>query len=65
LQESAPEALAIFAHFCIMVKKLESHWWAQGWTNRIMSEIHAFLDEEHRTWLFRLMEEIGWLPLDI
>lgn len=56
------EALAILAYFCIMVKKVETQWWLQGWANRIMSEIYDRLDEEHRTWIYPAIEEIGWVP---
>lgn len=62
LKDRTQESLAIFAHFCIVANKIENHWWAQGWSDHLMSQIYAMLDEEHRLWVRWPMEEIGWLP---
>lgn len=62
LKDRTQESLAIFAHFCIIAKKLEHYWWSDGWSEHLMSQIYAMLDEEHRLWIRWPMEEIGWLP---
>ncbi|KAI9163420.1 Sterol uptake control protein [Paramyrothecium foliicola] len=38
LQEPTQEALVVFAHMTIMTSKLESQWWMQGWTSRILAD---------------------------
>jgi hypothetical protein len=48
LQLLTQEALVILAHFCVMIKKSETQWWMQGWTNRIMSEGYGRMDGEHK-----------------
>lgn len=62
LRDRTQESLAVFAHFCIITKRLENHWWAGGWSYHLMSEIYQLLDAEHRLWIRWPMEEIGWLP---
>ncbi|KAH6879862.1 C6 zinc finger protein [Thelonectria olida] len=61
LELSTQEALAILAHFCVMVKKAETQWWLQGWADRIISEVYRRLDAEHKAWIHRPAEEMGWV----
>jgi hypothetical protein len=65
LKDRTQESLAVFAHFCIIAKRLENNWWAEGWSGHLMSQIYALLDAEHRLWIRWPMEEIGWLPMPI
>ncbi|KAK3345949.1 hypothetical protein B0T25DRAFT_592322 [Lasiosphaeria hispida] len=58
----AQEAVAIFAHFCILLKHHESHWWLQGWGDHLISRAYDILDAEHRSWIEWPMREIGWMP---
>ncbi|KAK3989111.1 putative transcription factor [Cladorrhinum sp. PSN332] len=45
------EAVAIFAHFCILLKHHESTWWLQGWAEHLVMRAHDILDEERREWI--------------
>jgi hypothetical protein len=54
------EAVAIFAHFCVLLKHHDSHWWLQGWGDHLMSRALEILDEEHRGWLEWPIKEMGW-----
>ncbi|EXK36343.1 hypothetical protein FOMG_09532 [Fusarium oxysporum f. sp. melonis 26406] len=56
------EAWAVLAHFCLMVKRAETQWWLKGWADCMMRKIHKQLDEEHKSWILRLSEEMGWIP---
>lgn len=56
------EAVAIFAHFLVLLKKLESQWWLEGWPDHLMGKAWAALDAEHRQWIGWPMEELGWIP---
>lgn len=60
--EPKQEALVIYAHFLITLKKLENQWWLEGWANHIMERVWASLDEEHRLWIQWPIEELGWVP---
>jgi hypothetical protein len=64
LRETPPqqEAVTIYAHFLIMLKKLESHWWLEGWAKHMMERVWDCLDEEHRLWIQWPIEELGWVP---
>ncbi|TDZ19195.1 Sterol uptake control protein 2 [Colletotrichum orbiculare MAFF 240422] len=55
-------AVVIYAHFCIVLSKLESQWWLQGWATHLMSQAWALLDEEHKAWVKWPMHELGWTP---
>lgn len=56
------EAVVIYAHFLVMLKKLESQWWLEGWATHIMEKVWASLDDEHRLWIQWPIEELGWVP---
>lgn len=61
LKAQNQEALAILAYFCLLLKKAETQWWVQGWADRTMQEIHERLDDEHKNWILRPAEEMGWV----
>jgi hypothetical protein len=61
LRVPTQEAVAIFAHFCVLLKHHESHWWLQGWGDHIMVRAREILDEEHRDWIEWPMREMGWM----
>ncbi|KAH6717726.1 hypothetical protein BKA61DRAFT_476235 [Leptodontidium sp. MPI-SDFR-AT-0119] len=63
LRGHTQESLTIFAYFCVVLKRLDSHWWMQGWSTHLVSQIWNLLDEEHRLWIRWPLEEIGWLPM--
>ncbi|OWO98716.1 hypothetical protein B2J93_5374 [Marssonina coronariae] len=48
LRQHTMESLTIFAYFCVILKRLDSHWWMQGWSTHLVSRIWNLLDEEHR-----------------
>ncbi|OHE91142.1 hypothetical protein CORC01_13553, partial [Colletotrichum orchidophilum] len=56
------EAIVIYAHFCIVLKRLESQWWLQGWSIHLISQAWELLDESHKSWIQWPMEELGWAP---
>ncbi|KXH35844.1 hypothetical protein CSIM01_00558 [Colletotrichum simmondsii] len=56
------EAVAIFSHFCILLKRLENEWWLQGWATHLISRAWAVLDQDHRLWIQWPIEELGWVP---
>jgi hypothetical protein len=58
----AQEAVAIFAHFSILLRHHDSHWWLQGWAEHLISRAWEILDEGHRSWIEWPMSEIGWVP---
>lgn len=62
LRQRTQESLVIFAHFCVVPKRLESNWWIEGWSTHLMTRIYAMLDGEHRLWIRWPIEEIGWAP---
>ncbi|KAG4430716.1 hypothetical protein IFR05_013804 [Cadophora sp. M221] len=63
LRGHTQESLTIFAYFCVVLKRLDSHWWMQGWSTHLISKIWNLLDEEHRLWIRWPLEEIGWIPM--
>ncbi len=49
LRIPSQEAVAIFAHFCILLKQYEDQWWLRGWSDYLISKSYDILDEEHRS----------------
>ena len=62
LGQRSPEALAIFAHYCVLLKQLEWAWWMQGWSMHLIAGVYHTLGYEHRAWIRWPMEQIGWVP---
>ncbi|KAK1574591.1 uncharacterized protein LY79DRAFT_565575 [Colletotrichum navitas] len=60
--DAKQEAIAIYAHFCIVLKRLESQWWLQGWAMHLISQAWELLDESHKSWIQWPMDELGWAP---
>ncbi|KAK4143080.1 sterol uptake control protein 2 [Dichotomopilus funicola] len=56
------EALVIFAYCLLVVRKLESQWYVEGWADHLMGKTWALLDAEHRHWVVWATEEMGWIP---
>jgi hypothetical protein len=62
LREQTQEALCIFAYFCVLLQRVNSYWWMEGWATHLIAKIYHPLDEEHRLWIRWAIEEIGWIP---
>ncbi|KAJ5385386.1 hypothetical protein N7517_003297 [Penicillium concentricum] len=60
-QQRTPEAMVIFAYFCVVMKEMEWAWWMQGFSVHTISGIYYHLDEEHRCWLQWPMQQVGWV----
>ena len=62
INQRRPEALVIFAYFCVLLKRLDAMWWIQGSGSHLVAQIYSTLDETHRLWIIWPMREIGWTP---
>jgi hypothetical protein len=62
LRTPTQEAVAIFAFFCVLLTKLDGHWWMQGWGRHLIAHAYGLLDEEGRLLIRWAVEEIGWVP---
>jgi len=51
IQERRPEALVILAHFCVLLKKVDSCWWLAGVGSRMLTAIDEALGVEWRPWI--------------
>ncbi|KAF5675968.1 C6 transcription factor [Fusarium circinatum] len=60
--DEEPEALVVLSYFCVLLHKLPSQWWLNGWVNHIMTRIYGSVGEKYLPYLVWPMEEIGWLP---
>ena len=59
LKNRDPAALILLAHYCILLEPLESHWYMNGYSKRLLSRIYNQLDQEWRQCLHWPLEEIG------
>ena len=51
MQERRPEALVILAHYCVLLKKVDSCWWLAGVGNRMLAAIYQALEQAWRPWI--------------
>lgn len=56
-----PAALILLAHYCILLARLDSHWYMSGYSKNLFSRIYNQLDQEWRQLLYWPLEEIGLL----
>lgn len=62
LRDKDNVALVIMSYFCVLLKKLEAHWWMAGRATHILGSIYRLVDAEYRLLMWWPMEELGWLP---
>jgi hypothetical protein len=58
-----PGPLVIFAHFCVLLKKLEGKWYFEGRATRLLGHIVQRLDPKWQCHIKSPVEEIGF-PLE-
>ncbi|KAL5612780.1 hypothetical protein BROUX41_004135 [Berkeleyomyces rouxiae] len=62
LRAQTQESIAIMAHFGVMMRVIENHWWLEGWSFLLLAKAWDVLDEEHKLWVRWPIEQIGWVP---
>ncbi|KAH8883708.1 hypothetical protein GQ53DRAFT_882104 [Thozetella sp. PMI_491] len=62
LKDRDNEALCVLSFFCVLLNRIEHHWWVEGWGVRLIERVYTALDEVHRLWIRWPIEEIGWVP---
>ncbi|OTB00450.1 hypothetical protein M426DRAFT_324313 [Hypoxylon sp. CI-4A] len=62
LKEHDNEALCILAFFCVLLQRLDYHWWMEGWGVHLVARIYSVLGDSYRLWIRWPLEEIGWVP---
>jgi hypothetical protein len=62
LRVPTQEAVAIFAFFAVLLKRVENQWWLYGWADHLIGKSYSLLDEEHRLWIQWPLEELGYVP---
>ena len=60
LNNGHPGALVIFAHFCVLLKKLEGKWYFEGRATRLLGHILQRLDRKWQCYIEWPAEEIGF-----
>ncbi|KAK7915207.1 hypothetical protein PG985_012910 [Apiospora marii] len=62
LRQKDSNALCVLAFFCVLLHKLEYHWWLKGWGIHLIDRIYAAVDDAHHAWMRWPIQEIGWVP---
>ncbi|KAK8084281.1 hypothetical protein PG997_005552 [Apiospora hydei] len=62
LRQKNSDALCILAFFCVLLHKLEYHWWLKGWGVHLIDRIYTAVDDAHHAWMRWPIQEIGWVP---
>ncbi|KAK8169637.1 hypothetical protein IWX90DRAFT_185402 [Phyllosticta citrichinensis] len=55
-------SLVIFAHYAVLLHRLDHLWWVKGWGTHLITKIYALVESVYRQWLRWPVEEIGWVP---
>ncbi|KAL1869600.1 hypothetical protein Daus18300_005454 [Diaporthe australafricana] len=61
LKEPTQEAVVLVSFFAVLLKRLDRHWWLQGWADHLIAKSYSLLDGEHRLWIQWPMQEIGYV----
>ena len=59
LQNRHPGALILLAHYCILLKTLESNWYFEGQASRLISKIHQHLDPRWHCYIQDPLEKVN------
>jgi Fungal specific transcription factor domain/Fungal Zn(2)-Cys(6) binuclear cluster domain len=51
LDQRHPEALVILSNFCVLLNRIKTCWWIEGWPRHIMETIHGALAPDWRSWI--------------
>lgn len=62
LQQQHSTAMVIYAHFVVLIKRLDWSWTIENWPNHLMSQVYESVDQSWRAWLRWPMEQVGWKP---
>ena len=62
VQERNQEAVCVFAYYCVLLKRLDSLWFMDGWSEDSIANIYFILDERYRKYIVWPMQEIRWAP---
>ncbi len=62
LEIPTQEAVVVFVHWCVLIKRHESTGWLEGWADHLLSRAYGILDQDHRIWIAAAIEDIGWTP---
>ncbi|CZR64608.1 related to C6 transcription factor [Phialocephala subalpina] len=63
VRNRVPEAICIFAYYCVILKTVETSWLMEGWSAHLISSIHSILDERYREYIRWPARELGWVPI--
>lgn len=51
ISENNPAALAILAHYAVMVRCYESYWYLQGWSDNVLGAVKGELKGSWEDWI--------------
>jgi len=61
LHHQHPIALIILAHYCVLIKKIETVWYLRGLGQSLLSSIHEVLSQRWRPWLeWPMKQPVCW-----
>lgn len=60
LHQRRPEALVILAHYCTLLKKVNSYWYLKGLGQKLLTEISRTLEPQWQPWIAWAVEAEVW-----
>jgi hypothetical protein len=62
LELRRPEAMSIFAFYCVQLHKLDSFWWARGVASRLITDIEQKVKDPWKCWIQWPLDQIRGKP---
>ncbi|PGH29786.1 hypothetical protein GX50_07457 [[Emmonsia] crescens] len=59
LRRREPTALVLLAHFCVLLHRAPTRWWAEGWSEQVIDAVFRSLDQRWRHAMAWPMKAMG------
>jgi hypothetical protein len=59
LSDEHPGALILLAHYCILLKQLESYWYMKGYSARLLSRIYTRIGQKWHPWMTWPLQDVS------
>ena len=54
-----PGSLVLVAHYCILLKQLETYWYMNGYAARLLSQIYIRIGQKWQSWIRWPLQDVG------
>jgi hypothetical protein len=59
LHDEHPATLILVAHYCILLKQLETYWYMERYAERLLSQVYTRIGPKWRIWMSWPLQDVG------